>query len=156
MWTDGNEMKHENEVDVTEVKKCRNGVKNISCQNANYCYQFFIILDCLNDRKALFYLKALLGNNFPQFDKNPGKYIIKTSQVETKPVSKYSFFTKILVNTTALKTQEIISQSMMVKQSDQIQLVKPKHWRNTILSIFIYAFQGADVGPLPHKRWNSL
>ena len=145
-----------NEVDVTEVKKCRNGVKNISCQNANYCYQFFIILDCLNDRKALFYLKALLGNNFPQFDKNPGKYIIKTSQVETKPVSKYSFFKKILVNTTALKTHEIISQSMMVKQSDQIQLVKPKHWRNTILSIFIYAFQGADVGPLPHKRWNSL
>ena len=27
---------------------------------------FFIILDCVNQRKTLFYLKASLGNNFSQ------------------------------------------------------------------------------------------
>ena len=33
--------------------------------------------------KALFPLKVLLGNNFPQFDKSLGKYTSKTRQVET-------------------------------------------------------------------------
>ena len=67
----------------------------------------------MNQRKALFYLKVLLGNNFPQFDKSPGKYKSKTRQVETKLVCKQTFFMKILVNTKTLETQMIISQSMM-------------------------------------------
>ena len=46
----------------------------------------------MNQRKALFYLKVLLGNNFPQFDKSPGKYSSKTCQVETKLVCKQTFF----------------------------------------------------------------
>ena len=71
---------------------------------------FFIMQDCVNQVKALFYLKVLLGINFPQSDKGPGKYISKTLQVETKHVSKSTFLTKILVNTTALKSQMIISQ----------------------------------------------
>ena len=74
---------------------------------------FFKIQDCMNQRKALFYLKVLLGNNFPQFDKSPGKYKSKTRQVETKLVCKQTFFMKILVNTKTLETQMIISQSMM-------------------------------------------
>ena len=49
---------------------------------------FFIIHDFVNQGKVLFYLKALLGNNFPQFNKSPDKYTSKTRQVETKPVSK--------------------------------------------------------------------
>ena len=48
---------------------------------------------------------VLLGINIPQFDKSLGKFASKTLQIETKLVSKYSFFMKILVNTTALKTQ---------------------------------------------------
>ena len=31
---------------------------------------FFIIQDCINQRKVLFSLKVLIGNNFPQFDKS--------------------------------------------------------------------------------------
>ena len=49
---------------------------------------FFIIQDCLNQGKALFYLKVLLGNNSPWFDKSPCNYISKTCHVETKAVSK--------------------------------------------------------------------
>ena len=50
---------------------------------------FFIIHDCANqERKTLFYLKVLLGNNFPLFDKCPGKYTSKTRKVETKPICK--------------------------------------------------------------------
>ena len=49
---------------------------------------FFTIHDFVKQGKVLFYLKALLGNNFPQFNKSPDKYTSKTRQVETKPVSK--------------------------------------------------------------------
>ena len=85
----------------------------------------------MNQRKALFYLKVLLGNNFPQFDKSPGKYSSKTRQVETKLVCKQTFFMKILVNTKTLETQMIISQSMMNK----VQSKKPKHWRQRMLPL---------------------
>ena len=49
---------------------------------------FFTIHDFVKQGKVLFYLKALLGNNFPQFNKSPDKYTSKTRQAETKPVSK--------------------------------------------------------------------
>ena len=49
---------------------------------------FFIIQDCVNQRKTLFYPKVLLSNNFPQFDKSPGQYTSRACQVETKLVSK--------------------------------------------------------------------
>ena len=49
---------------------------------------FFIIQDCVNQRKALFYLKVLLGINFLQFDKWLGKRTRKTCQVQTKPAPK--------------------------------------------------------------------
>ena len=74
---------------------------------------FFITQDYVNQRKALFYLRVLLDNNFPQFDKSPGKYYSKTRQVKTKSVCKSIFFKKKLTNTTALKTQMIISRSLM-------------------------------------------
>ena len=56
---------------------------------------------------------VLLGNNFSQFFKYPGNYTSKSHEVETKPVGKWFFLIKILVNATALKTQMIIIQSMM-------------------------------------------
>ena len=63
--------------------------------------------------KTLFPLKVLLDNNYPQFDKSLGMCTSKTCHVETKPVSRQIFFMKLLVNTTTLKVQMIISQSMM-------------------------------------------
>ena len=62
---------------------CRNGVETYHIKMFNELYSshifkqnhlFFIIQDCDNQRKALFYLKVLLGKNFPQFDKIPDKY----------------------------------------------------------------------------------
>ena len=43
--------------------------------------------DCVNQRKALFYLKVLAGI-IPQVDKSLSKCTSKTHQVEAKPVSK--------------------------------------------------------------------
>ena len=110
---------------ATKVKTCRNEVETYHVKLLNdlisyssYIFKheplFFIIQDCVNQRKT-FHLKVLLANNFLQFDKSPGKYTSKTHQVETKPVPKCIFFMKILVNTTALTTQMIISQSMVEK-----------------------------------------
>ena len=81
---------------ATEVTTCSNRVETYHVKMLNdlvwYSGQFFkknplffIIQDCVNQRKALFYRKVLLGNNFPEFDKNPGYYNSKTLQVETKP-----------------------------------------------------------------------
>ena len=36
---------------------------------------FFIIENCVNQGKALFYLEDFLGNNFPRFDKSLGKLL---------------------------------------------------------------------------------
>ena len=41
-----------------------------------------------NQRKSLFSLKVLLGNNFHQFDESPGKYYGETRQTETKLINK--------------------------------------------------------------------
>ena len=46
----------------------------------------FIIQDCVNQRRALFYSKVFLCDNFWQFDESPGKYTSKTRPVETKRV----------------------------------------------------------------------
>ena len=62
--------------------KALNCVISYSTQIFKQNLWFFIIQDCVDQRKALFYLKILLGNNFPQFDKCPGKYTSKTRQVE--------------------------------------------------------------------------
>ena len=70
---------------TTEVKTCRNGVETyhvkILSGLISYSSQifkqnplFFIIQDCVDQRKTSFYLKVLFDNNFLQF--------------ETKPVSK--------------------------------------------------------------------
>ena len=82
---------------------CRNGVetchvKILNGQNTNTLYHITVksfnrILylsqsRTVNQRKALFYLKALLGNNFHQFDKCPCKNTDNALQVETKPVCK--------------------------------------------------------------------
>ena len=74
---------------------------------------FYKNTTALVKRKAIFYLKFLLGNNFPQLDKNPGLFTSKTYQVEKKPVYKCNPFMKISVNTITLKTQMIVSKSMM-------------------------------------------
>ena len=60
---------------------------------------------------------------------------------------------KILVNTIALKTQMIISQSMREYTiSETLTLNKVD-----IVFILIYlCFLEADLGPLPHVRQNSL
>ena len=84
---------------ATEVKTCRDGVETFQVKMLNDLISysgkifkqnplFFIMQDCVNQRKALFYLKVLLGNNFPQFDKSLVKCTSKTRQVETKSVSK--------------------------------------------------------------------
>ena len=44
--------------------------------------------NCISQRKALFYFKVLLGNNFPRFYKCSGKYTSKTIQAVTKPIFK--------------------------------------------------------------------
>ena len=58
---------------ATEMTTCRNGVET-SRQNtkwSSYSSQifnsllFFVIQDCVNPRKALFYPKVSLGINFP-------------------------------------------------------------------------------------------
>ena len=46
-----------------------------------YQNPFFKIQDCVNQGKASFYHKVLLGNNFLQFDKCPSKYTSTTRQV---------------------------------------------------------------------------
>ena len=72
-------------MNATEVTICRNGVKTyyIKMQNGFISYSsqifkqnplFFITENYVDQRKALFYLKVLLGNNFPHIDKSPGKY----------------------------------------------------------------------------------
>ena len=53
-----------------------NGPESHSGQIFKQNPEFFIIQDCVNQRKAL----------FRQFDKIPGKCTSKTCQVETKPV----------------------------------------------------------------------
>ena len=57
----------------TYYKKLLNGLLSYSCQIFKENPLFFIMQDWVNQRKALFYLKVLLGNNFPQFYKSPGK-----------------------------------------------------------------------------------
>ena len=59
-------------------------LNGLSIQIFKQNLSFFIIQDCVNQGKKLFYLKILLGNNFPQFDKSPGKYTSKTCQIKTK------------------------------------------------------------------------
>ena len=44
----------------------------------------FLAQDSGNHRKPSVYLKVLLGNNFSQFGKSPGKYNSKTWSAETK------------------------------------------------------------------------
>ena len=61
---------------------------HVEVKSLNSVFFFFLIHDFVNQGKVLFYLKALLGNNFPQFNKSPDKYTSKTRQIETKPVSK--------------------------------------------------------------------
>ena len=61
---------------------------------------------------------------------------------------------KILVNTTALKTQMIISQSIMesytISETSTLE-------KDDIISIVIYlCFSEADLARLPQIRWNSL
>ena len=60
----------------------------------------------------------------------------------------------ILVNTTPLKTQMVISQSMikwdMVTETQTLE-------KDGIVSISIYLYiSEADIRPLPHMRWISL
>ena len=71
--------------------KALNRVISYSTQIFKQNLWFFIIQDCVDQRKALFYLKILLGNNFPQFDKCPGKYTSKTRQAEQN-LSLYKLF----------------------------------------------------------------
>ena len=60
----------------------------------------------VNQIKALFYLKVLLGNSSLP-DKCPGKCTSKTRHIEAKA----TFLMKILVTATTLKTQMNISRS---------------------------------------------
>ena len=84
---------------LNEVKTCSNGVEkcHVKILNGPKSYigqifkqnhEFFIVQDCITQRKALFYLMVLLGNNFPQFDKIAGKNTNKTSQADTKVFRK--------------------------------------------------------------------
>ena len=50
-----------------------NGLTSYSSKIFKRNLLFFIMLDYVDHGKKLFYLKVLLGNNFPQFDKSPGK-----------------------------------------------------------------------------------
>ena len=90
-------------LNTTDVRTCRNGVKTYHGKilNGLISYSghishiiflkeplFFIIQDCVHERKALFYLKIFICKSFHQFDKCPGKYTSNTCQVETKPVCK--------------------------------------------------------------------
>ena len=74
-----------NEVETYYVKML-NGLIPYSGQIFRQNPLFFIIQ--VNQRQVLFYLKVLRANNFPQFDKCPGKYTSKTGHVETEPVCK--------------------------------------------------------------------
>ena len=75
-------------LNATEVNDQQKWSRNMSkCKMALYHYSdqifkqnplFFIIQVCDNQRKAFLYLKFLLGNNFSQFDKYPGKCTRKT------------------------------------------------------------------------------
>ena len=73
-------------LNATEVTNCRKAVETYHVNMLNGLISYS--QDCVNQRKTLFYLKVLLGNNFPQFDKWPGKYTSKTRQVVIKPVCK--------------------------------------------------------------------
>ena len=115
-----------------EVTTCRNRVETYPIV-IKQDLLFFIILDCVNQRKSFFYLQVLFGNNFAQFDKSPGKYSSKTCQVEIKPVCNQTFFMKVLLSATALKTQIIISESMM--EEDMIGETQTLEWRKAMLSL---------------------
>ena len=68
-------------LNAPEVKASRNGVEvyhvkmlndliSYSSQTFKQNPLIFIIQDCVNQRKALFYRKLLPGNNFSQFHKS--------------------------------------------------------------------------------------
>ena len=139
-------------LNTTEVTTCRNGVKTyhvkmlnalISYSNQNFEQNplFFIIQDWVSQRNALFYLKVLLGNNFPQFDQCPSKYSSKTCQAETKPLFKLTFFMKILQQLWKLKWLSVKARwnkIWPVKHKHDIVSIRDRqhclYQRNTILS----------------------
>ena len=57
----------------TYLIKMLNDLVSYSSQIFKQNLLFFIIENCLNQGQALFYLEDFLGNNFPRFDKSPGK-----------------------------------------------------------------------------------
>ena len=73
-------------LNATEVTTCRKAVEAYHVKMLNGVISYS--QDSVSQRKTLFYLKVLLGNNFAQFDKWPGKYTSETRQVEIKPVCK--------------------------------------------------------------------
>ena len=87
-------------LNTTEVTNCRGGVERYHVKMINDLISrsgeifkqdllFFIIQVCDNQRKVLFYLKVLLYNNFPQFDKSPSKhssYLLVSREIKFKMI----------------------------------------------------------------------
>ena len=129
------------------TSKCKMALYHIVVKSLNNLLRSFIFhnQDYVNQRKALFYLRVLLDSNFPQFDKSPGNYYSKTRQVKTKSVCKSIFFKKKLTNTAALKTQMIISRSLM--EWDTITETRTME-TDDVVSILSMLFRGGSRTPL--------
>ena len=70
-------------LNATEVKTCRNGVKTYHVKILHTLIKslnrilYFSYYRLCQSKKSIFYLKVLLGNNFPQFDKSQVSKLVK-------------------------------------------------------------------------------